>query len=97
LKNIKKYDKNHMGGVNDMLPFEAIAISIEKYGVFFNIEKFQTSVLVRFESITNDSILKVSNFQAIGKKHKILVGSKYKILIDSIDDVKGKINAKLVV
>jgi hypothetical protein len=53
--------------------------------------------LVRFESITNDSILKVSNFQAIGKKHKILVGSKYKILIDSIDDVKGKINAKLVV
>lgn len=77
--------------------FEAIAISIEKYGVFFNIEKFQTSVLVRFESITNDSILKVSNFQAIGKKHKILVGSKYKILIDSIDDVKGKINAKLVV
>ena len=77
--------------------FDAMAISVEKFGIFFNIDEYQTSVLVRFDSIIEDSVSAISQFEAKGNKLNIRVGKIYKILIESIDKDKGKINAKLVI
>lgn len=74
--------------------FKATAISIEKYGIFFNIEEYQTSVLVRFDNM-NNNILMISKYEASGNNITVKVGKKYNIIIDSIEIEKGKINAKL--
>lgn len=74
--------------------FQATAISIEKYGIFFNIEEYQTSVLVRFDNM-NNNMLMISKYEASGNNIIVKVGKKYNIIIDSIEIEKGKINAKL--
>lgn len=74
--------------------FQATAISIEKYGIFFNIEEYQTSVLVRFDNM-NNNMLMISKYEASGNNITVKVGKKYNIIIDSIEFEKGKINAKL--
>lgn len=74
--------------------FKATAISIEKYGIFFNIEEYQTSVLVRFDNM-NNNMLMISKYEASGNNITVKVGKKYNIIIDSIEIEKGKINAKL--
>lgn len=74
--------------------FQATAISIEKYGIFFNIEEYQTSVLVRFDNM-NNNMLMISKYEASGNNITVKVGKKYNIIIDSIEIEKGKINAKL--
>ena len=74
--------------------FKATAISIEKYGIFFNIEEYQTSVLVRFDNM-NNNMLMISKYEASGNNITIKVGKQYNIIIDSIEIEKGKINAKL--
>ncbi|TPR54082.1 ribonuclease R [Metamycoplasma neophronis] len=75
--------------------FEATLVTIEKFGVFFNIEKYQASVLIRFEDM-NDNVLKVSSFEAKGTNTSLKVGNNYNIKITSIDHEKGNINAMLV-
>ncbi|WP_045433154.1 ribonuclease R [Metamycoplasma canadense] len=74
--------------------FLATVISIEKFGVFFNINEYQTSVLIRFENL-DDQIVKKSNFEAKGNKYHFKVGKDYKIQITGIEREKGNINAKL--
>lgn len=74
--------------------FQATAISIEKYGIFFNIEEYQTSVLVRFDNMDNNMLM-ISKYEASGNNITVKVGKKYNIIIDSIEIEKGKINAKL--
>ena len=74
--------------------FKATAISIEKYGIFFNVEEYQTSVLVRFDNM-NNNMLMISKYEASGNNITVKVGKKYNIIIDSIEIEKGKINAKL--
>ncbi|MDC8920402.1 ribonuclease R family protein [Metamycoplasma hyosynoviae] len=76
--------------------FDATLVSVEKFGVFMNIEKFQTSILIRFDTIETDKVLKISDFEAAGSKISLKVGKNYKIKIASIDNEKGKINALLV-
>ncbi|WP_330463595.1 ribonuclease R [Metamycoplasma gateae] len=75
--------------------FDATAISIEKFGIFFNIDEFQTSVLIRFEDLSDDEVIKVSNFEAKGNKYFFKVGNNYKIEISGIERDKGNINAKI--
>ncbi|AZZ65510.1 ribonuclease R [Metamycoplasma phocicerebrale] len=74
--------------------FNATLISIEKFGAFFNINKYQTSVLIRFENL-EDNIIKVSNYEVKGQKYNLRVGNDYKIKITSIEREKGNINAQL--
>ena len=64
------------------------------YGIFFNIEEYQTSVLVRFDNM-NNNMLMISKYEASGNNITVKVGKKYNIIIDSIEIEKGKINAKL--
>ncbi|TPE57437.1 ribonuclease R [[Mycoplasma] falconis] len=74
--------------------FNATLVSVEKFGVFFNIEEFQTSVLIRYDDI-EDNMQKVSNFEAKGMTKTLKVGKKYLIIITSVEKEKGNINAKL--
>ncbi|RMA78652.1 ribonuclease R [Metamycoplasma subdolum] len=74
--------------------FNAQVTSIEKFGIFFNIEPYQVSTLARFENL-GDNIVKINDFLAKGNKTEIKVGSFYNIKIDSVDLEKGKINALL--
>ncbi len=75
--------------------FEATLVTVEKFGVFFSIEKYQASVLIRFEDM-NDNVLKINNFEAKGTNTSLKIGKVYKIKITSIDHEKGNINAMLV-
>ncbi|AXE60679.1 ribonuclease R [[Mycoplasma] phocae] len=75
--------------------FDATLTNIEKFGAFFNIDKYQTSVLIRFENM-DDNVLKINDFLAKGAKTSLSVGKKYLIQITSIDREKGNINAMLV-
>ncbi|PZW01409.1 ribonuclease R [Metamycoplasma auris] len=74
--------------------FDATIVSIEKFGIFLNIENYQTSVLIHFDDL-NDEVIKISNFEAKGNKYYFKVGMNQKIQIKSIDRNKGNINAKL--
>ncbi|ENY68676.1 Ribonuclease R [Metamycoplasma auris 15026] len=74
--------------------FDATVVSIEKFGIFLNIEDYQTSVLIHFDEL-NDNVIKISNFEAKGKNYYFKVGMKQNIQIKSIDRNKGNINAKL--
>ncbi|MCV3733659.1 ribonuclease R [Mycoplasma enhydrae] len=74
--------------------FIATLVSIEKFGIFFNINEYQTSVLIRFEDL-NDYVLKVSNFEAKGQHLNFKVGDNRRIKIVSIEREKGNINAQL--
>lgn len=74
--------------------FLATLVSIEKFGLFLNINEFQTSVLIRFENL-NDEVVKISNFEAKGNKYNFKIGKDYCIKIESIEREKGNINAKL--
>ncbi|AWX42819.1 VacB-like exoribonuclease II [Metamycoplasma cloacale] len=72
--------------------FKATIVSIEKFGIFFNIEEYQASVLIRFEDL-NDEVLKISNFEAKGLTHYFAIGQTRDIKITSVDLLKGNINA----
>ncbi|WP_261368979.1 ribonuclease R family protein [Mycoplasma struthionis] len=72
--------------------FLAPLVSIQKFGLFFNIEEYQASVLIRFENF-EDGTLKISDFEAKGQNNYFKVGNKYKIKITSIENDKGNINA----
>ncbi|WP_373438271.1 ribonuclease R [Metamycoplasma equirhinis] len=74
--------------------FDATLVSVEKFGCFFNINKYETSVLIRFENI-NDNILKISDYEAKGNKISLKVGKNYKLIITSVEKEKGNINAML--
>ncbi|MGX9357858.1 ribonuclease R [Mycoplasma sp. 527] len=74
--------------------FVSTAVSIEKFGVFFNINEYQTSVLIRFEDL-DDNVIKISNYEAKGDRLLFKVGHNYKIKIIGIEREKGNINASL--
>lgn len=74
--------------------FFATLVSIEKFGMFFNIDEYQTSVLVRFENLAIPTN-KDNDFQASSKNKIYKAGNKYLITITSIDHEKGNVNATL--
>ncbi|QJR44144.1 ribonuclease R [Mycoplasma miroungirhinis] len=75
---------------------QATAISVEKFGIFFESPEYKTSILVRFEDMKNEEMIQVSNLEAKSKIRQILAGNNYSIRITEIDPLKGNISAIIV-
>ncbi|QJG67017.1 ribonuclease R [Mycoplasma phocoenae] len=76
--------------------FKATLITCEKFGIFFELDEYKTSVLVRYEEIENDNVIQLSTYEAKGKTKHFKVGETYRILITETDAIKGTVSAKIL-
>ncbi|MGX9395847.1 ribonuclease R [Mycoplasma sp. 1573] len=75
--------------------YKAKVISCEKFGVFFELPNYKTSILLRFEDIQREMVSQISPLLAKGPTLEFKADKNYEIVIASVDKAKGQINALL--
>ncbi|MBN0919301.1 ribonuclease R [[Mycoplasma] gypis] len=75
--------------------FKVRMISCEKFGIFFELSQYKTSILLRFEDISREIVSQISSLEAKGTTLSFKSDNEYEIVIASVDTQKGQINALL--